>query len=247
MLTRASDVLGVPSAPDVVDSVIFVVPHIGESMPVPDRPARGPRRLLRDLTFDSVLGAITDGTLRPGERLLEDDVATWLGVSKTPVKEALARLATQGLVHIQANRFTRVAAVSHADLLDTLELLGLLHGEAVRSAETAPVAEASVLADALRAAVTAPAPSCHDLLDATAPFVELSANPLTRKASEPLENRAAFLLRHLDVALPVADLHDVVTEADEALRDRRWVDAGRAVTTLLARDSLAPVRATPAT
>ena len=67
-------------------------------MPVPDRSTRRPRRLLRDLTFESVLDAILDGTLHPGERLFEDDIAAWLGVSKTPVKEALARLATQGLV-----------------------------------------------------------------------------------------------------------------------------------------------------
>jgi DNA-binding GntR family transcriptional regulator len=210
-------------------------------MPVPERPSRGPRRLLRDLTFESVLGAIVDGTLRPGERLFEDDIATWLGVSKTPVKEALARLANQGLVEIEANRFTRVAPATAGDLLDALELLGLLHGVAVRSAGDADLAEVSCLASTVVRVVDEPDATCADLLAATGAFLPVSGNPLTRQASEPLENRTAFLSRHLVVPLASPTLHARVTELRRAFAERDWGRAGDAVTTLLARQTLAPL------
>ena len=64
----------------------------------------GPRRLLRDVVFDKLLAAIVDGTLEPGERLNGDELCKWLGVSRTPVREAIAQPHTYGLVEIEANR-----------------------------------------------------------------------------------------------------------------------------------------------
>jgi DNA-binding GntR family transcriptional regulator len=166
-------------------------------MPVPVHAARRPRRLLRDVTFETICDAVVDGTLAPGERIFEDDVAAWLGVSKTPVKEALARLATHGLVEIEANRSTRVATADDVDLVDTLELIGVLHGEAIRSLSRG-AASAAVLADRA-ASVLDHDPTCLALVEATGAFLELARNPLLRRAAEPLHLRTAFLCRHLTV------------------------------------------------
>ncbi|MET4064092.1 DNA-binding GntR family transcriptional regulator [Frigoribacterium sp. PvP120] len=220
---------------------MFHVSDDGGAMPVPERPTRGPRRLLRDLTFESVLGAIVDGTLRPGERLFEDDIATWLGVSKTPVKEALARLANQGLVEIEANRFTRVAPATAADLLDSLELLGLLHGVALRSAGDADPGEVSRLAATVVRVLDRPGATCSDLLAATGAFLPVSGNPLARQASEPLQNRTAFLSRHLALPLGSPSLAAPVAELRRALDHREWCAAGDAVVTLLSRRTLEPL------
>ena len=64
----------------------------------------------------AVLGAaIRDGRLAPGQRLRDVEVAEALGVSRTPVREALQRLERIGLVEVSANRYTRVSA--HDDAL----------------------------------------------------------------------------------------------------------------------------------
>ena len=78
-------------------------------MPIPSGPDNpAPRRLLRDVVFDKMLDAIQDGTLQPGERLNDDELVTWLGVSRTPIREAIAKLVDYGLVEMEANRYTRV-------------------------------------------------------------------------------------------------------------------------------------------
>ncbi|MCJ0701075.1 GntR family transcriptional regulator [Frigoribacterium faeni] len=79
-------------------------------MPIPTGPENpAPRRLLRDVVFDKMLSAIEDGTLQPGERLNDDELVTWLGVSRTPIREAIAKLVDYGLVEMEANRYTRIA------------------------------------------------------------------------------------------------------------------------------------------
>ena len=59
---------------------------------------------------------ISDGTLPRGGRLHQEDLATELGVSRTPVREALRRLAAEGLVEIHTNRGARVADINSADM-----------------------------------------------------------------------------------------------------------------------------------
>ncbi|GAA4675536.1 GntR family transcriptional regulator [Frondihabitans cladoniiphilus] len=89
-------------------------------MPVPVPAATpAPRRLLRDVVFDKMLAAIGDGTLELGERLNDDELVTWLGVSRTPVREAIAKLADYGLVDIEANRYTRVINPTIDEFADT--------------------------------------------------------------------------------------------------------------------------------
>jgi len=88
-------------------------------VPRPDSDYPAPRRLLRDVVFDQLFEAIADGTLEFGERLNDDELVKWLGVSRTPVREAIAKLAEFGIVDIEANRFTRVIDPTVADFVDT--------------------------------------------------------------------------------------------------------------------------------
>ena len=61
-------------------------------------------RSLRDRAYDDIREAILTGALRPGERIKERDVAAQMGISTTPVKEALRRLEQEGLVVSQPRR-----------------------------------------------------------------------------------------------------------------------------------------------
>lgn len=78
--------------------------------------------------------AILDGRLAPGQRLRDQELAEWLGVSRTPVREALQRLARTGLVEVSPNRYTRVSIPDSALLKETHEFVVLLLGNLVRLA-----------------------------------------------------------------------------------------------------------------
>jgi DNA-binding GntR family transcriptional regulator len=85
-------------------------------MPVPKSTVEtSPRKLLRDVVYDKMLAALRDGTLQHGERLNDDELVQWLGVSRTPIREAIAKLVDIGLVEMEANRYTRVATPTMDD------------------------------------------------------------------------------------------------------------------------------------
>ena len=67
-------------------------------MPIPRGTPAVDRTLLRDDVYRRLRDAIVEGTFTPGEQLKDGELAEWLGVSRTPVREALLRLASSGLV-----------------------------------------------------------------------------------------------------------------------------------------------------
>lgn len=103
-------------------------------MPIPtDAPALD-RRLLRDDVFRRLRDAIVDGTFAPGEQLRDVELATWLGVSRTPVREALLRLAESGLVESQPGRSTTVSSLDLRAIRDARNVVAAMHEVAVREA-----------------------------------------------------------------------------------------------------------------
>ncbi|WAW15001.1 GntR family transcriptional regulator [Peptostreptococcus equinus] len=81
---------------------------------------------LRDVVFENIRGAIMEGVLKPGERLMEIQLAEQLGVSRTPVREAIRKLELEGLVIMLPRKGAYVADMSKKDLIDVLEVrLGL--------------------------------------------------------------------------------------------------------------------------
>ena len=93
---------------------------------------------------------ILGGELTPGARLGEVELAERLGVSRTPVREALSRLAAEGIVEIQANRGARVATWTVAELEGVFDLRSTIEPEltayAVPAASAGDVAELDDLA-----------------------------------------------------------------------------------------------------
>jgi DNA-binding GntR family transcriptional regulator len=96
-------------------------------MPVPQQRAAVDRQLLRDNAYTMLCGAIVDGTLAPGESLHDDELCAWLGLSRTPVRDALGRLAEDGLVEIAPQRYTRVSPLSPCEARDTFALVAAVH------------------------------------------------------------------------------------------------------------------------
>lgn len=77
---------------------------------------------LRDVVFNTLRKAILTGELKPGERLLEIQLANQLGVSRTPIREAIRKLELEGLVIMMPRRGAEVAQITEKDLRDVLEV-----------------------------------------------------------------------------------------------------------------------------
>lgn len=77
---------------------------------------------LRDVVFNTLRKAILTGELKPGERLMEIHLANKLGVSRTPIREAMRKLELEGLVTMIPRRGAEVAQITEKSLKDVLEV-----------------------------------------------------------------------------------------------------------------------------
>lgn len=89
---------------------------------------------LRDVVFETLRQAILRGELKPGERLMEIHLAQKLGVSRTPVREAIRKLELEGLVRMIPRKGAVVAEITVSDLEDVLEVRMALEELAVKLA-----------------------------------------------------------------------------------------------------------------
>ena len=89
---------------------------------------------LRDVIFQTLRKEILHGNLKPGERLMEIQLANRLGVSRTPVREAIRMLELEGLVINMPHKGAQVAKITEKDLQDVLEVREGLEEMAVRLA-----------------------------------------------------------------------------------------------------------------
>ncbi|NLX77764.1 MAG: GntR family transcriptional regulator [Clostridiaceae bacterium] len=89
---------------------------------------------LRDVIFNTLRDAIVSGELKPGERLMEVTLAEKMGVSRTPVREAVRRLEMEGLVTMTPRKGTHVAEITVKDIMDVLEVRAALDKLATRLA-----------------------------------------------------------------------------------------------------------------
>lgn len=83
---------------------------------------------LRDVVFENLRTAILEGDLKAGQRLMEVQLAEQLGVSRTPIREAIRKLELEGLVVMLPRKGAYVANMSFKDLIDVLEIRSSLEG-----------------------------------------------------------------------------------------------------------------------
>ena len=89
-----------------------------------------------DRAYEAIRGDILSGRLAPGERLREEELTRQIGVSRTPVREALRRLESDGYTIVEANRGASVPVYSKRDVDEIYGLRALLEGHAARRAAT---------------------------------------------------------------------------------------------------------------
>ncbi len=89
---------------------------------------------LRDIVFQTLRNAIITGELQPGERLMETQLGEKLGVSRTPIREAIRKLELEGLVVMVPSKGAQVAQFTEKDIQDVLEVRAALEALAARLA-----------------------------------------------------------------------------------------------------------------
>jgi DNA-binding GntR family transcriptional regulator len=108
--------------------------------PAPTRPMKKLTNVpnLTELTYRSVKQQLLDGTLREGMRLTEELLATQLGISKSPVREALNRLEVEGLICIESRRGAHVREFSPKEIGDLYDFREVLEVHSVAIAKLTP-------------------------------------------------------------------------------------------------------------
>jgi DNA-binding GntR family transcriptional regulator len=92
------------------------------------------RTLLRDTAYEAIRDAIVRGDIPPGAAMSNAAVAEQLGLSRAPVRDALARLANEGLVETKPQSYTRVTPLVPKEVRDAAAVVGVLHELATRTA-----------------------------------------------------------------------------------------------------------------
>lgn len=107
--------------------------------------------LLRELAYERLKDAIRNANLPPGEPLSENKLSKLLGISRTPVREALQMLSQEGLVEISPGRGVTVAARSFREILDVLFIRLIIEPELTRlAAENMPPEQIAALWECLQ-------------------------------------------------------------------------------------------------
>ena len=115
-----------------------------------------PQTSRADFVYESLRDAISDGRIAGGERVREEEVARNLGVSRTPVREALQRLQQRGILIVGPGRRLIVAQLGHEQVIELYAMRQVLEGAAARfaalNATTAEIAKLYELQEQLKTA-----------------------------------------------------------------------------------------------
>ncbi len=192
------------------------------------------------MVFDEILAAVHTGTLLPGERISDAELAERLGVSRTPVREALLRLREIGIVEASASRFTRIADVTPLQTTQAftvwLVLYGALLDEVIRTAPPSVVESLEADHAEFTANAAEPAPSAQRLATANFWFyqrlVDISANPALQRAITSVVHVVRLGGVHLPAYVDVPQLATAQKLLIGAVRDRDVTAAKHAMAVL---------------
>lgn len=179
------------------------------------------RTLLREVCYTRILELIETQTLLPGEHLLDGDLQEWLGMSRTPIREALNRLALDGLVRTNPQRSTRVTGHSFEELQNDLRLLYGIYELAARWAQFGDTEIATVrtqlqrLREEIDASATTRDLTLRDLHDL---FI-VNSDPSIDHSVQRLRTRVTYASQHALALIPWDAVRTFTLELEAALED----------------------------
>ena len=148
-------------------------------------------------TYHAILAAIRDGIYRPGDPLREEEVAARLGVSRTPVREALGRLQEKGLLEAAPGRGVAVSILSMQQIFELYAIREVLEGIvarfAARHATEAEIANLERINEKFAAASGDPQLAAQWNRQFHARLYDAARNRYLRQAVEDLQETIALL------------------------------------------------------
>ena len=218
--------------------------------------ALAPQLTLVEQAYEAILSAISDGRLQPNSRLIQDELAETLGVSRQPIGQALLLLRKHGLVREAPKRGLLVAALDAVFVRDLYDIRLALDGIAARHAASRNAAMAREKGVAIikkgKAAVKSGVIAKMIAADMEFHFFlyGLSENPLIAEISEPhwhyLRRLMGEILLHDETPKDIWAQHEAImqavaagktTEAEKLAREHISVAAGFLQKRMLARES----------
>lgn len=103
-------------------------------MPIPKQPLDEPHLTARERVYKTLRDWITDGVLKPGEKLYDLEISKYFSVSRTPVREAMQLLADQKLIEIFPGKESRVSEIDFVNAHQTYKIVAELQAMAVEFA-----------------------------------------------------------------------------------------------------------------
>ena len=103
-------------------------------MPIPKQAAYEAPKSAKIRVYEALREWIIDGTLQPGEKILDSEISQFFSVSRTPVREAIQMLAEQKLVDVRPGKESRISEVDVVDVPQTYKMLAEIHATAVEFA-----------------------------------------------------------------------------------------------------------------
>ncbi len=152
---------------------------------------------LGEMVRQALQREITSGALRAGDRLVEEELAKRYGVSRSPIREAIRALASEGLVEVNARRGAMVAGVSPDEAREFVEVRALLEGYNARLAARYRRPDVLSRAEAILREGSAGQGSPERLLELNARFhdtlAEAGGNRTLREMMDGLRKRTASI------------------------------------------------------
>ena len=103
-------------------------------MPIPTKTAFEAPKSVKMRIYEELRDWIIDGTLKPGEKILDSELSQYFSVSRTPVREAIQMLAEQKLIDVRPGKESRITEIDVVDIPQTYRMLAELHSMAVEFA-----------------------------------------------------------------------------------------------------------------
>lgn len=177
---------------------------------------------LRDRIASSIRNAIIHGKLQPGSRLTEQELVTMLGVSRTPLREALLLLDSEGFINVLPRRGAVVSEISQSDVKEIYGAKGILEAAAARlacdSISSATIDNLSSITDEMEIAANDKKKDDRTLLNLNAEFHQvLSDAGGNKKISQFIKNLRGQTLRYNYIYLSLK------TRIDSSIADHRKI------------------------
>jgi DNA-binding GntR family transcriptional regulator len=210
---------------------------------VPLRPIQSSS--LAELAHQRLTEALLSGELSPGDRLVQDVLALRLGISRTPLREALQRMEWEGTIRAAGGRGYVVPELTRADIDHLYEVREAVEGHAARLVAARAASSVDDIEAALRRLSTATGPSGRDAFQANRlahrAVVESAGNPFLLEFFDDLWGRSVTLQAWGDYYASVDEHIDLVTDHADVLAALRSGDPDHAGAVMIAhvREGLA--------